>query len=112
MIPSHPAPTRKCAATSDLPPEQFCVGHYPFTCTGASIGQVRRDSDGPALIHAHALQTFVDACDEATLTQHANFGGSSLVAAKTTFPKTKEESEVEESYPSCQLRGCELYICM
>lgn len=67
-----------------------------LTCTGASIGQVRRDGDCPALVHTHALQTFVNAGDESTLTQQTDLCGSSLMAVKKhkRMSKTKRMSEV------------------
>lgn len=52
-----------------------------LTCTGAAVGQVRRDSDAPALVHTHVLQTLVDAGDEAPLPQQAHLSCSSLVAS-------------------------------
>lgn len=52
-----------------------------LTCTGAAVGQVRRDSDDPALVHAHVSQTLVDPGDEAPLPQQAHLGRSSLVAS-------------------------------
>lgn len=53
-----------------------------LTCTGVAIGQVRRDSDGPALVHTHVPQTLVDPSDEAPLPQQAHLGRSSLVASR------------------------------
>lgn len=55
---------------------------FSFTCTGASIGQVRRDSDCSALIHAHALQTFINASDEPALAEQAHLCVSSLMAVE------------------------------
>lgn len=75
---------------------------FSFTCTGASVGQVRRDSDCSALIDTHALQTFVNSSDEATLTYQADFRGSSLVAVKETKRFTKNMTEV------CQTRSEDL----
>lgn len=57
---------------------------------------MRRDGDRPALIHTHALQTFIDASDEPALPDQAHLGVSSLVAAEETkrLTQTKEMSEV------------------
>ena len=55
---------------------------FLLTCTGASIGQVRRDCDSSALVHTHALQALIDASDEPTLPEQAHLGFSSLMAAK------------------------------
>lgn len=55
-------------------------GEGGFTCPSAPIGQVRRDGDCPALTHAHPPQALLDAGEEATLTQQAHLGVSSLVA--------------------------------
>lgn len=52
------------------------------TCAGASVAQVRGDSDGPALVHAHALQTFIDAFQQATLAELGHFSVPSLMAAE------------------------------
>lgn len=52
------------------------------TCTGASVAQVRGDSDGPALVHAHAPQTFIDAFQQATLAELGHFSVPSLMAAE------------------------------
>lgn len=64
----------------------------PLTCPGASIGQVGRDCDLPALIHTHALQTFLHACDDPTLPEQAHLGLPPLVTAQeaTGWPQTKE----------------------
>lgn len=52
------------------------------TCAGAAVAQVRGDSDGPALVHTHALQTFIDAFQQATLAELGHFSDPSLVAAE------------------------------
>lgn len=55
-------------------------GTFLFTCTGASIGQVGRDCEFSALIHTHALQTFVNASDQSALPEQAHLCVSFLVA--------------------------------
>lgn len=83
-----------------------------FTCTRASIGQMRWDSNRPALIHTHALQTFINASDEPTFSQHTDLSGSSLVAAKGTFAKTKDRDMSEAGQVSKQgMRGVVLPTC-
>lgn len=53
-----------------------------LTCAGASVAQVRGDRDGSALVHAHALQTFVDAFQQPTLAEQGHLGVPSLVAVE------------------------------
>ena len=67
---------------------------FSSTCTGASVGQVRRDGDTSALIDTHALQTFFNSSDEPALPYQADRRCSSLVAVKETKRLTKEMSEV------------------
>lgn len=52
------------------------------TCADASIGQVRRDCDPPALVDAHALQTSVHPCDEFTEAHLTDEGFASVIAAQ------------------------------
>lgn len=81
-------------------------GTFLFTCTGASIGQVGRDCEFSALIHTHALQTFVNASDQSALPEQAHLCVSFLVAeTKQKFDEdTKETSEV-----CLRIRGCKLW---
>lgn len=60
-----------------------------LTCTGVSIGQLWRDGDFPALIHTHALQTFVHPRNEPTLPDQADFSCSFLMAVKETKERHK-----------------------
>lgn len=101
-----------CAASKGFKNHKTCSAaptsaetecHFFFTCTGASIGQVGRDGDSPALIHTHALQTFINASDEPALPEQAHLGVSSLMAVKEV---DKDKGNVSSGSIN---RGCKLW---
>lgn len=69
--------------------DRFCLicGKTNITCAGASISQVRRDGDPPALLDAHPLQAFIHPGDQPTLPYQAHFSCSFLVAEEENKKK-------------------------
>lgn len=93
--------------------EQFTIKTFSFTCTGASIGQVRRDGDCPALIHTHALQAFINASDESALPEQAHLGVSFLMAVKENQKGNKDKGNVRSRSTLEDVNSGErkVYIC-
>lgn len=86
-----------------IPYDHFENSARWFTCSGASIGQVRRDGDGSALVHTHALHTFIDASEQPTLTEQGHFCLPSLMAV---------EEEEKGGLLSEDLYGPRSHICV
>lgn len=87
---SNPETPRRSKSTLNWCPTLQCVT-LVLTCTGAPVGQVRRDSDGPDLVYAHALQTFLHTRQQSTLSDQAHFGLSSLMAVGKTLKQSSKE---------------------
>lgn len=55
------------------------------TCSYASIGQMWRDCDPPALVDTHAQQTPVHPCDESAQADLADESFASIIAAEAVM---------------------------
>lgn len=53
------------------------------TCSDASVSQMWRDDDLPALVDTHALQTPVHPCDESAQAHLTDEGFAPIIAAQT-----------------------------
>lgn len=71
------------------------------TCSYASIGQMWRDCDPPALVDTHAQQTPVHPCDESAQADLADESFASIIAAEAVM-----EMRVKNSVNKIKM-GCD-----